>query len=188
MENLGSCIGWKADKNTNKMSMYKYIREAWKKPKETLKEIQRERLLKWRREPVTVRLVRPTRIDRARVLGYKAKQGYIVVRQRVSRGGRMRPKPSGGRRPKRMSRRRDLRISYQQVAEQRAAKKYRNCEVLNSYFVGKDGKYYWHEVILVDRTHPSVLSDERINWISAKKGRVFRGLTSSGKKSRGLRK
>jgi large subunit ribosomal protein L15e len=34
------------------------------------------------------------------------------------------------------------------------------------------------------------LADERISWISGKehKGRVQRGLTSSGKKSRGLRR
>jgi len=170
------------------MGMYKYIREAWKRPKEALKEIYRQRLLEWRREQVTVRLIRPTRIDKARSLGYKAKQGYIVVRQRVMRGGRMRPKPTGSRRSKRMSRRRDLAMSYQQVAEQRAMKKYRNCEVLNSYRVGEDGKYYWYEVILVDRVHPAVLADKRINWISSQKGRVLRGLTSSGKKSRGLRK
>lgn len=170
------------------MGMYKYIRAAWKTQGDAFKNIQRERLLKWRREPATVRLDRPTRIDRARTLGYKAKQGYIVVRQRVIRGGRMTANPRAGRRPKRMSRRKDLAISYQRVAEQRAAKKYRNCEILNSYFVEKDGRHYWYEIILVDRAHPAVLADPRISWISGQKGRVFRGLTSSGKKSRGLRK
>ena len=35
------------------------------------------------------------RIDRARSLGYKPKQGVIIVRQRVIRGGRMRPDIKG---------------------------------------------------------------------------------------------
>jgi len=46
----------------------------------------------------------------------------------------------------------------------------------------------WYEVILVDRSHPQILADKRINWIIVKKGRVFRGLTSAGRKSRGLKK
>ena len=59
----------------DKMSFYKYIQELWKRPKDNLGELWRERLIQWRREPSIVRLERPTRIDRARALGYKAKQG-----------------------------------------------------------------------------------------------------------------
>ena len=70
------------------MGMYQHIREAWKNPNDVLKKLQHERTIKWRTEPVTVRVERPTRLDRARSLGYKAKQGFIVVRQRVDRGGR----------------------------------------------------------------------------------------------------
>ena len=76
---------------------------------------------------------------------------------------------------------------YQQIAEERAARNYTNCEVLNSYLVAKDGQNQWFEIILVDRTNKSILADNTINWISLQKGRVFRGLTSAGKKSRGLR-
>lgn len=162
------------------MALYQYIRRAWKEPDA---ELTRARILQWRREPVTVRLARPTRLDRARALGYRAKQGFLIVRQRVIRGGRMKPRRKAGRRSKRMSRRKDLDMSYQEVAEIRANKKYRNCEVLNSYFIGKDGRYYWYEVILVDRAHPAILKDKNINWISKKKGRVFRGLTAAGKRS-----
>ena len=45
------------------------------------------------------------------------------------------------------------------------------------------------EIILVDKAHPQIIADPRINWIfkSKHKGRVFRGLTSVAKKSRGLR-
>ncbi len=175
------------------MSLYKHLREIWKEPKELKEELSklwRQRLIKWRREPTTIRIDRPTRIDRARSLGYKAKPGFIIVRQRVPRGGRKREKPMGGRTPKHKSVRRDLKMNYQVVAERRAARKFPNLEVLNSYYVAEDGRYYWFEIIMVDKNHPSIKNDPRINWILEKqhKRRVFRGLTSAGKKSRGLRK
>lgn len=69
--------------------MYKYIREAWKRPKDSyVKEIMMERAPKWRRENAVQKIKRPTRIDRARSLGYKSKQGFVVARVRVKRGGR----------------------------------------------------------------------------------------------------
>ncbi len=170
------------------MSLYKYIREAWKNPKSGLGDIWKERLIKLRKEPVTVRVKRPTRLDRARSLGYKAKQGFVIVRQRVIRGGRQREKIVAARRPKHNRRRKNVGKSYQWIAEERAAKKYLNCEVLNSYYVADDGKHYWYEVILVDKNHPQILSDKNLSWIAEKqhKGRVYRGLTSAGRKSRGL--
>lgn len=171
------------------MGLYKYVRDIWKKPKENLDSLWTERLIQWRREPSTLRLERPTRIDRARSLGYRAKQGIIVVRQRVTRGGHYRSKPSGGRRPSRYGRRKNLDQNYQSIAEQRANKKYINCEVLNSYYVAKDGQHYWYEIILVDKNSPSIVNDKTLGWISEPQhtGRVHRGLTSAGRKSRGLR-
>jgi len=167
------------------MGVYKYIREAWKKPKENSQ--WKERLMEWRREDSTVRLERPTRLDRARSLGYKAKQGIFVVRQRLPRKRRMRPDISGGRRPKAFRKRKVLNMNYRQIAEMRANKKYPNCEVLNSYYVVEDGKSIWYEVILVDRTHPAIIADKKLNWISLQKDRAGRGLTSAGRKNRGLR-
>ncbi|WP_048149421.1 50S ribosomal protein L15e [Palaeococcus ferrophilus] len=173
------------------MGMYKYIREAWKAPKESyVKELLRSRMIKWRREPSVTRIERPTRLDRARNLGYQAKQGYVVVRVRVRRGGRKRPRWKGGRKPSKMGMvRYSPKKSLQWIAEERAARKYPNLEVLNSYWVGEDGMYKWFEVIMVDPHHPVIKSDPKIAWIAGKahKGRVFRGLTSAGKKSRGLR-
>ncbi|MBI5389123.1 50S ribosomal protein L15e [Candidatus Woesearchaeota archaeon] len=170
------------------MGVYKYIREAWKKPQSTLGPLWSERLVQWRRGPATMRVEYPTRLDRARSLGYKAKEGFIIVRQRVLAGGRQRPKITGGRRSKHNTRRKTLAVSYQQIAEFRAAKKHVNCEVLNSYWIGKDGKYYWYEVILVDKAHPVIKADKNIAWITEKqhKRRVFRGLTAAGKHTRGL--
>lgn len=170
--------------------MYKYIRNIWKKPKANLGEEWKKRLMKWRKDPVTLRIEKPTRLDKARNLGYKAKEGFIIVRQRVIRGGRMRPQVAGGRRPKTSRQSLVLDMNYQHVAEVRAATKYKNCEVLNSYYVAQDGKNYWYEVILVDKSNPNIKKDKDINWIAEKqhKRRAFRGLTSAARKSRGLRR
>ena len=169
------------------MSLYKHVREAWRKPRQNA-ELWRERLLSWKKETVTVKVEYPTRIDRARSLGYKAKQGYIVVRQRVSRGGHTRPQIKGGRRPKKFGIRLTLRKNYQLIAEERAQKKYENLVVLNSYWVAQDGKYAWYEVILVDPDHPVIKADPKINWICAQRNRsrVFHGVTSAGKRTRGM--
>ena len=171
--------------------MYHYIAETWKEKSDELKALIRERLVKWRREPAVVRIDTPTRLDRARALGYKAKVGFIIVRVRVRKGGQRKPRPSSGRRPKRMgvygySPAKSLRL----IAEERAARKFPGLEVLNSYYVAEDGRYKWYEVILVDPHHPSICNDPDINWICEpqNRGRVFRGLTSAGKKMRGLRK
>jgi len=172
------------------MSLYKYIRNLWKKPKEGLGDLWQQRLIKWRRQPVTLRLERPTRLDRARSLGYKAKQGIFVVRQRVNSGGHRTSQVGTGRRPKRYNSRVDLQKSYQIIAEQRASQRYKaNCEVLNSYWVAKDGHHYWYEVIMIDKSSPVIQKDKNYNWITnpANRARVQRGLTSAGKKSRGLR-
>lgn len=171
------------------MGVYKKIRTLWKKPKQGLGDLWQKRLMQYRREPVTVKLDRPTRLDRARELGYKAKQGIFVVRQRVLKGGHTRPNIWGGRRSKHSSTRLNLRKNYKLIAEERASKKYPNCEVLNSYLLAKDGKYYWYEIIFVDKKHPAIAKDKDLGWISLKQHtrRVHRGLTSAGKKVRGLR-
>lgn len=170
------------------MGMYKYVRELWKAPRENLGQLWQQRILEWKGQEVTVRVDAPTRIDKARSLGYKAKQGYVLVRQRVDRGGRQRPQIRKGRKSRHFGRRKDLNMSYQSVAEQRAVKKYPNCEVLSSYHVGDDGQYFWYEVILIDKAHPQILADHRISWISTPSNtrRAFRGLTTSSRRSRGL--
>ncbi|MEM4260042.1 MAG: 50S ribosomal protein L15e [Candidatus Woesearchaeota archaeon] len=169
------------------MGIYKFIREHWTKQSKDFLENQKKRLIEWRNQNSTVRIEKPTRLDKARSLGYRAKQGFILIRQRVSRGGRQRPDIKGGRRQKTSRQKLVLAKNYQQIAEERAARNYKNCEVLNSYMVGKDGLNYWFEIILVDRNNPSIIKDKRINWIINKRGRTYRGITSAGRKSRGLR-
>ena len=169
------------------MGMYQYIREIWKKPKANISDLK-DRLIEWRREPTTIKIERPTRLDRARSIGYKAKQGIIVVRQRVPVSSRMRESGIKGRRPKAQRRKKIVSKNYQQIAEERAAKGYTNLEVLSSYPVIEDGQNKWFEVIMVDKNHPSIKKDKDLNWIGQPqhKSRVFRGLTSAARKSRGL--
>lgn len=171
--------------------MYKYIRDAWKNPGDSfVKELMRERAPIWRRESTIVRIDRPTRLDRARSLGYKAKKGYVVVRTRVRRGGRRKSRFTAGRKPKRQGVNKITPAkSIKRIAEERVAKKFPNLEVLNSYWVWEDGKFKFFEVILVDPNSPSIKNDKNINWICENQhtSRVLRGLTSEGKKTRGLR-
>ncbi len=171
--------------------IYHYIAEAWNDPDETyVKGLQFERLIEWRREENFCRIEHPTRLDRARKLGFRAKQGYVLVRARVRKGALQKRKIRKGRRAKRKG---IVKItaakSLQRIAEERAGKRYPNLEVLNSYWVGSDGKKEWFEIIMVDPHHPVIVSDPKINWIcdAVHKGRASRGLTSSGKKGRGLR-
>ena len=167
--------------------MYHYIKQAWKKPDaKTL----RERMISWRKSNVLTKVEKPLRLDRARALGYKDKKGFVIIRVKIKRGGHKRPRPNKGRRSKRLHTRKTLKMNYKWIAEQRANRKYKNLEVLNSYLIGKDGINYFFEVIMVDPSKPEIKNDKTINWICnpSNKKRVFRGLTSAGKKSRGLRK
>ena len=165
------------------MSLTKYMREAWKKPD---KKVLRDRMIEWRKDGAITKVEKPLRIDRARALGYKAKEGVVVVRVKIKRGGHKRSRPNKARRTKRLHIRKNLRMNYQEIAETRVARKYTNMEVLNSYKVGKDGMNYFYEVILVDGSKATIKSDKELSrFVAAPKKRALRGLTSSGKKARG---
>ncbi len=150
------------------MGYYKYVAKLWKRPwDDPLKELVKKRLIMWRKEPTVVRIKKPTRINRARSLGYKAKPGYIIVRVRVRKGGLNRPRPRSGRRPKRMGvYGYSPHKSSQQIAEERASKKYPNMVVLGSYWVGEDGVYRWYEIVMADPEHPAIKNDPERMWIS----------------------
>lgn len=171
--------------------MHKYSMDIQRKnPNPDLSELAKQRKILWRRQHAINRVERPLRLKRARTLGYKAKQGFVIVRVRVRRGGLRKPRPHGGRRPRHMGSKKFVPAkSMQLIAEERAGKAHRNLEVLNSYWVGEDGQHKWFEIILVDPDHPSILADKDINWICdpSQSGRAHRGLTSSGRKVRGLR-
>ena len=171
------------------MGYLKYVKKIWNSPKKTMKETQKLRLVNYRKSNSIERVEKPTRIDRARSLGYKAKQGFVIVRVRVIRGGKKNPKTDKGRDGGNNSTKIVHSKNYKWICEERAQKKFVNLEVLNSYWIGQDEKYGYYEVILVDVFHPQILADKDVNWMVSNKHtkRVLRGKTSSGLKSRGLR-
>lgn len=166
--------------------LYHYLQSAWKKPSS---DLLRERMIEWRRGAAATVVAKPTRLDRARSLGYKAKKGFVVVRIRLLRGGRKRERAGvKGRKSRKQYARKILKMSYRWVAEVRAARKFRNLEVLNSYLLAKDGINAFYEIIMVDPMRPEIRNDPVMRWITSNKNtkRAERGLTSAAKKSRGL--
>ena len=123
----------------------------------------RDRVITWRKQDAVTRIEKPSRILRARRLGYKAKQGIIVVRMRVGTGGMRRKRPTGGRRPQHLGVTRiKAAVNMKQVAERRVLERYPNMALLGSYFIYKDGMHYWYEVILADRSHPRITKDKEL--------------------------
>ncbi|KAH0642163.1 hypothetical protein KY290_033761 [Solanum tuberosum] len=112
----------------------------------------------YRQIPSKVRVSRLTHPKKARHLGYKSKQGYVVYRVHVKRGGRKRLVSKG--------------IVSSTLTESM------RIQHINT------------KVILVDAAHAAVRNDPRINWIcnTVHKHRKLCGVTSAGKKSRGLRR
>ena len=123
----------------------------------------RSRVILWRKQDAVTRIEKPSRILRARRLGYKAKQGIIVVRMRVGTGGMRRKRPTGGRRPKHLGVTRiKAAVNMKQVADRRVLERYPNMSLLGSYFIYKDGMHYWFEVILADPSHPRIIKDKEL--------------------------
>jgi len=123
----------------------------------------RQRAVVWRNENAVTRVEKPSRIARARRLGYKAKQGIIVIRMRVGTGGLRKQRPRGGRRPKHLGVTKiKADVSMKQVSERRVLERYPNMKLLGSYFLYKDGMHYWFEVILADPSHPRIAKDKEM--------------------------
>ena len=159
--------------------------ERMKNKAKITKTAYRDKVRIWNKQGTIVRVAKPTRPSRARALGYKAKQGFVIARGRIKKGGGKRPGTIKGRKPKRAGR-----VSFtprqnkQAIVEKRVSRKYPNLEVLNSYYVGEDGTKKYYEVILIDNKHPSIKKDKDRKWITTQRRRAFRGLTSTAKKSR----
>jgi large subunit ribosomal protein L15e len=179
----------KAEPQKSVKGFYHYIKRAWKKPSEEFIADRRKKMIDWRAGDRVAKLEKPSRLDKARALGYKAKKGIVVYRVTLPRGGRAKARPTTKRRSKRFSVMKILRMNYRWVAEQRAQTHHRNLEVLNSYPIGKCGRFYFFEVIMVDPNMPEIKSDKDLNWICRpeNRNRTSRGLTSAAKKSRGMR-
>ena len=130
-------------------------------------------------ERAVVRVDYPTNLPKARSVGYKAKQGIFVVRVRVRKGTGTHHRPKNKRRPKRQGQSKlSRRISTQGMAEQKASKYHENAEALGSYKIAEDGKWHYFEVVLADRTNPSVLADKNLKYLAqGHQGRAERGKT-----------
>jgi len=176
------------------MGAFKYVEELYKKKQsDVLRFILRVRCWELRQLSVVHRASHSSRPDKARRMGYKAKQGYVIYRIRIRRGGRKRPvvkgqtygKPAGHG----VNQLKNAR-NHQAIAENRVGKICGNLRVLNSYWINQDSSYKYYEVILVDPSHNAIRRDPRINWIcrAVHKHREARGLTSAGKKSRSIGK
>jgi large subunit ribosomal protein L15e len=175
------------------MGAYKYLEELWKKKQtDLLRFVLRMRTWEYRQLGVIHKINHSSRPDKARKLGYKKKQGFVIYRIRIRRGNRKRPVAKGiiyGK-PKTqgvtgLKAYRSLRA----VAEERVGRKLDSLRVLNSYWVAQDATYKFFEVILIDPYHNAIRNDPKINWLCkpVHKHRELRGLTSAGKKFRGLR-
>jgi len=170
---------------------YSYVKETFEKHEKGYQTPHWFRGIEYRKGRSIQRIERPTKIHRARTLGYKAKQGYVVVRARIRKGGAHKVRPKRGRKPRAMGvNKYTTGKNLQWIAEERVQRKFPNMQVLNSYKMYSDGRHWYYEVIVVDPNHPVIKSDPRINWICepAHKKRVTRGLTAAGKKGRGLYK
>jgi large subunit ribosomal protein L15e len=175
------------------MGAYKYLQELWrKKQSDVVRFIMRIRCWEYRQLASIQKVSRPSRLDKARALGFKQKQGYVVYRCAIRRGGRKRCVHKGavhGKPVHQGIRKQKKARSHRNVAEERVGRRCTNLRVLNSYWVGQDAAVKFFEVILVDPTHNAIKRDPRINWVCSEKHnrREIRGLTSAGKKYRGLR-
>lgn len=168
------------------MSMYKQLKQTIKSEYRNRSDEYKARIIKWNTEPPITRVNKPTNIARARELGYKAKEGVIVVRVKLKGGSRKRKHPAGGRKPSKSGRYFTRSKSLQAIAEERASRKFTNFETLNSYFVGAAGSRKFYEVILLNKESGAIKSDKQYKNIINQNGRAFRGLTSSGKRHRGI--
>jgi len=175
------------------MGAFKYLEELWKKKQSDVVRFGlRLRCWHYRQLNAIHRATRPTRPDKAKRLGYKAKQGMVIYRARVRRGCRKKPFRKG----KTMGKPKNHGINHlkptrnlRSLAEERVGRRLPTLRVLNSYWVNQDSTYRYYEVILVDPFHKAIRRDPRLKWIcgAKHKHREMRGLTSAGKQARGLR-
>ncbi|KAJ1980336.1 60S ribosomal protein L15 [Dimargaris cristalligena] len=176
------------------MGAYKYLEElSNKKQSDVVRFLLRLRCWEYRQLNVIHRASRPTRPDKARRLGYKAKQGYVIYRIRIRRGNRKRKAHKGqvyGKPTNQGINELKNQRSMQAIAENRVGRRCGNLRILNSYWINADTTYKYYEVIMVDPSHKVIRNDPRIQWIvnPVHKHREARGLTSATRKSRGLGK
>ena len=174
------------------MGAFTYLRELYtKKQSDVLRFILRVRCWEYRQLPELVRLQHPTRPDKARKMGYKAKQGMVVYRIRVRKGSRRRVASKNrlyGKPRTHHIYKLTPKLNLQSIAENKAGKQLPSLRLINSYWINQDGAYKYYECIFADPMHPAIQHDAKLNWVcsSVQKRRDARGLTSAGRKHRAL--
>merc|ERR1711918_231111 len=119
--------------------------------------------------------------------------GFVIYRVRVRRGSRKKQLEKGinyGKPRNCGINQHKWRRNLRSKAEERVGRACGGLRVLNSYWIGADAVYKYFEVICADPAHKAVRRDPRINWVckAVMKHRELRGLTSAGRKNRGLGK
>merc|ERR1712142_925359 len=144
------------------MGAYKYVNELWrKKQTDVMGFLLRVRTWQYRQLSRVHRASQPTRIEKARRLGYRANQGFVIYRVRVRRGSRKKPVAKGCTYGK------PTHHGINQMKFQRSLR-----------------------VVYFGRHSTAIRRDPRIQWIceAKQKHRELRGKTAAGKTSRGLGK
>jgi len=123
------------------MGAYKYLQELWrKKQTDTIRFLLRVRCWEYRQLPVIHRASKPSRPDKARNLGYKAKQGYVIYRVRVRRGSRKKQVSKGinfGKPRNCGINQHKWRRNLRSKAEERVGRACGGLRVLNSYWIAQ---------------------------------------------------
>ncbi len=132
------------------MGAFKFIKENERRVY-TDNDRRRELLMELSGAPAFYRVEKPTRLAKARSLGYRAKQGYIIVRARVGKGGSRRPRPNHARKPSKAGVSFNFDVSSKRIAEGRVNRIFSNMDILGSYFLVDNGQYKWYEIILKDK-------------------------------------
>jgi large subunit ribosomal protein L15e len=130
------------------MNGYKYVLKNFQKGFKERSDSLKKRIHDWRGQPTTVRIEGPTNIARARSVGFKAKQGFIMVRVKVKKGKHVRRAPAQGRKPGRNRKTQSSGMGLKRIAEVKAGLKFINFKPINSYLAGEDGQFKFFEVVL----------------------------------------
>ncbi|MES1905760.1 MAG: 60S ribosomal protein L15 [Paramarteilia canceri] len=174
------------------MGAASFQKMIWRnKQSEAVRYLQRLRTFELRQRENVHRVTKPSVPARAKSLGYKSKQGYVIYSIGVAKGTSKRDEKHGiiyGKIATQGIKKRRKALSHQAIAEQRIGRQFKSLRILNSYWVAEDGLKKYYEVICVDPMHNAIRNDTKINWIceGVSKHREMRGLTSATKKARGL--
>ncbi|XP_046408353.1 60S ribosomal protein L15-like [Ischnura elegans] len=175
------------------MGVYEYMQELYRnKRSDVMRFLLRTRCLQYRQSSKMHPVPRLSRRGKARRLGYRAKQGFVIFRIGGRGVGRESAVPKGctcGKAKSHGVNQSNSNRNLQSIAEKRVGRRCGGLRALNSYWVALDSTYKYFEVILVDPSHKAIRRDTKFSWIcnAVHKHKELRGKTSAGRKTRGKR-